>query len=169
MAEGERKYDEFRGIVEARRQYFDHWYERRGHDTKIMETDRALGELSRQARLAGLEGVFAANDAGQVRSAVAAQGGAASAWLTKFDDFLQVYGWRTEGSCDIALPSWMEDPTPAPRHDQDVPAEGRRPRTSSGYQPPPKGASCPGIPLQPRIPRPRCGRGGTPPSSSASG
>src|SRR6266581_4670761 len=27
--------------------------------------------------------------------------------------FLQVYGWRTEGSCDIALPSWIEDPTPA--------------------------------------------------------
>src|SRR6266567_5159984 len=28
-------------------------------------------------------------------------------------NFLQVYGWRTEGSCDVALPSWIEDPTPA--------------------------------------------------------
>jgi hypothetical protein len=48
-----------------------------------------------------------------VRAALAAQGGSASPWLTQFDDFLQVYGWRTEGSCDIALPSWIEDATPA--------------------------------------------------------
>ena len=40
-------------------------------------------------------------------------GGAGSAWMTQFRDFLQVYGYRTEGSCDVALPSWNEDPTPA--------------------------------------------------------
>ena len=56
------------------------------------------------------------NASGAVRPgsrSVAIHGGTASTWLTRFDDFLQVYGWRTEGSCDIALPSWMEDPTPA--------------------------------------------------------
>lgn len=84
-----------------------------GYDTKIMETDRALNELTRQARLAGLSDVFASTDASQLRSVLAAHGGAAAEWLTKFDDFLRVYGWRTEGSCDIALPSWIEDPTPA--------------------------------------------------------
>ncbi|PXY23438.1 PEP-utilizing protein mobile subunit [Prauserella coralliicola] len=84
-----------------------------GYDTKIMETDRALNELTRQARAAGLGGVFAATEASHLRSALAARGGPASDWLTKFDDFLQVYGWRTEGSCDIALPSWIEEPTPA--------------------------------------------------------
>ncbi|TNC25173.1 PEP-utilizing enzyme [Amycolatopsis alkalitolerans] len=84
-----------------------------GYDTKIMETDRALNELTRQARTAGLSEVFAATDASKLRSSLAAHGGAASEWLTKFDDFLRVYGYRTEGSCDIALPSWIEDPTPA--------------------------------------------------------
>ena len=53
------------------------------------------------------------SDADGIRAAPAAHGGPAGTWLTQFYDFLQVYGWRTEGSCDIALPSWIEDPTPA--------------------------------------------------------
>jgi pyruvate,water dikinase len=84
-----------------------------GYDTKIMETDRELWRLTTAARSASLDQVFASNAAGQIRSALSAHGGSASTWLTTFDDFLQVYGWRTEGSCDIALPSWNEDPTPA--------------------------------------------------------
>ncbi len=84
-----------------------------GYDTKIMETDRELWRLTSAARSAGLDQVFAASEAGQLRSALSAHGGSAGTWLTTFDDFLQVYGWRTEGSCDIALPSWNEDPTPA--------------------------------------------------------
>ena len=84
-----------------------------GYDTKIMETDRELWKLTTAARAAGLESVFAAHDADGIRAALAAHGGTASTWLTQFDDFLQIYGWRTEGSCDIALPSWIEDPTPA--------------------------------------------------------
>src|SRR5437660_196931 len=84
-----------------------------GYDTKIMETDRELWKLTSAARRAGLEQVFAAHEADGIRAALAAHGGSAGAWLTQFDDFLQVYGWRTEGSCDIALPSWIEDPTPA--------------------------------------------------------
>ncbi len=84
-----------------------------GYDTKIMETDRELWRLTTAARAAGLESVFARHEADQLRAALAARGGSASTWLMTFDDFLQVYGWRTEGSCDIALPSWNEDPTPA--------------------------------------------------------
>jgi len=84
-----------------------------GYDTKIMETDRELWKLTSAARRAGLEQVFAAHEPDGIRAALAAHGGAASTWLTQFDDFLQVYGWRTEGSCDVALPSWIEDPTPA--------------------------------------------------------
>ncbi len=84
-----------------------------GYDTKIMETDRELWKLTSAARAAGLDQVFASSDAGQIRSALSAHGGTAGTWLTTFDDFLQVYGYRTEGSCDIALPSWIEDPTPA--------------------------------------------------------
>jgi len=84
-----------------------------GEDTKIMETDRAMWSLTAKARAAGLDAVFAGAEAEDLRPALTAAGGSASTWLTDFDDFLQVYGWRTEGSCDIALPSWMEDPTPA--------------------------------------------------------
>ena len=38
-------------------------------------------------------------------------GGNASVWLTKFDDFLYVYGHRTEGIADMNIPSWIEDNT----------------------------------------------------------
>jgi pyruvate,water dikinase len=84
-----------------------------GYDTKIMETDRELWRLTSAARAAGLDQVFAAHEASGIRAALAARGGTASTWLATFDDFLRVYGYRTEGPCDIALPSWMEDPTPA--------------------------------------------------------
>jgi pyruvate,water dikinase len=84
-----------------------------GYDTKIMETDRELWKLTSAARAAGLEPVFAAHEASGIRAALAARGGPAGAWLTRLDDFLRVYGYRTEGPCDIALPSWIEDPTPA--------------------------------------------------------
>src|SRR5208337_4178637 len=105
-----------------------------GYDTKIMETDRELWRLTTAARAAGLEPVFAAHEADGIWAALAAQGGAASTWLTTFDDFLQVYGWRTEGSCDVALPSWIEDPDPGPRDDQDVPAEADRARLRGGQE-----------------------------------
>src|SRR6201989_242057 len=78
-----------------------------GYDTKIMETDRELWKLTSAARRAGLEQVFAAHEADGIRGALAAHGGAAGTWLTQFDDFLQVYGWGTEGSRDLALPSWI--------------------------------------------------------------
>ncbi|MGH3436181.1 MAG: PEP-utilizing enzyme [Sciscionella sp.] len=84
-----------------------------GEDTKIMETDRALVALAGKARRVGLRDVFAQTEAERLRPALAARGGPASQWLTDFDDFLQVYGWRVEGTTDVALPSWIEDPTPA--------------------------------------------------------
>lgn len=84
-----------------------------GYDTKIMETDRELWRLTRQARQAGLESVFASTPPEKLSAALKRDGGAAAQWLSKFDAFLDTYGWRTEGSCDVALPSWVEDPTPA--------------------------------------------------------
>jgi pyruvate,water dikinase len=45
----------------------------------------------------------------QIRGALSSAGGNASIWLTAFDDFLKVYGWRTEGIADINIPSWIED------------------------------------------------------------
>lgn len=84
-----------------------------GYDTKIMETDRELWKLTRAAKQAGLAEVFATTPASELASKLDAMGGAGAAWMTQFRDFLQVYGYRTEGSCDVALPSWIEDPTPA--------------------------------------------------------
>lgn len=84
-----------------------------GYDTKIMETDRELWKLTRAAKQGGLAEVFATTPASELASKLDAMGGAGAAWMTQFRDFLQVYGYRTEGSCDVALPSWIEDPTPA--------------------------------------------------------
>jgi phosphohistidine swiveling domain-containing protein len=82
-----------------------------GEDTKIMETDRELYKLAIKARQAGLGQVFADNTGGNLRAALSAHGGAASVWLTDFDDFLQVYGHRQEATCDVGVPSWIEDNT----------------------------------------------------------
>ena len=45
-----------------------------GYDTKIMETDRELWRLTTAARAAGLDQVFASNDAGGIHT------GAAPTW-----------------------------------------------------------------------------------------
>jgi hypothetical protein len=84
-----------------------------GYDTKILETDRELWRLTREARSAGLSSLFAATEPEQLAATLSAAGGRASGWLSTFDAFLDTYGWRTEGTSDIALPSWIEDPTPA--------------------------------------------------------
>ncbi len=84
-----------------------------GYDTKIMETDRELWKLTRAAKQAGLADVFARTEPQDLVATLDGMGGSAAAWMTQFRDFLQVYGYRTEGSCDVALPSWIEDPTPA--------------------------------------------------------
>jgi phosphohistidine swiveling domain-containing protein len=44
-----------------------------------------------------------------IRAALTSAGGNASIWLSKFDDFLGLYGWRTEGIADINIPSWNEN------------------------------------------------------------
>ncbi len=82
-----------------------------GEDTKIMETDRGLAELARKAKAAGLRPLFEDNTGTGIRTALSAHGGAASQWLTDLDDFLQVYGHRQEATCDVGVPSWIEDNT----------------------------------------------------------
>jgi phosphohistidine swiveling domain-containing protein len=82
-----------------------------GEDTKIMELDRELYGLAVKARNAGLAQTFADHDAADLRAALSAQGGSASQWLTDFDDFLAIYGHRQEATCDVGVPSWIEDNT----------------------------------------------------------
>ena len=82
-----------------------------GREHKITETDRALWDLADEAKRLGIAEVFTGNEAAEIRGALASAGGNASVWLTEFDDFLQVYGHRTEGISDINIPSWIEDQT----------------------------------------------------------
>ena len=82
-----------------------------GEDTKIMETDRGLAVLAGKAKQAGLKDVFEEHDGGSLRAALSARGGSASTWLTEFDDFLQIFGHRQEATCDVGVPSWLEDNT----------------------------------------------------------
>ncbi|HEY0518947.1 MAG TPA: PEP-utilizing enzyme [Ilumatobacteraceae bacterium] len=79
-----------------------------GRDSKIMETDRAMWDLADEAKRLGIVEHFD-NEPDKIRTALSVAGGNASIWLTKFDDFLKVYGWRTEGIADINIPSWIED------------------------------------------------------------
>ncbi len=81
-----------------------------GRDSKIMETDRAMWTLVREAKNLGIAAHFE-HEPDQIRNELAKAGGNASVWLTKFDDFLKVYGWRTEGIADINIPSWIENQT----------------------------------------------------------
>ena len=82
-----------------------------GRDSKIMETDRAMWQLVAEAKRLGISDLFTSNSAENIRGALARAGGNASVWLTKFEDFLKVYGWRTEGIADTNIPSWIENPT----------------------------------------------------------
>lgn len=82
-----------------------------GYDTKILETDRELWKLTTSARAPEIASVFAATEPEQIYGALQRAGGAAGDWLAKFDAFLKIYGWRTEGITDVALAPWIEDPT----------------------------------------------------------
>ncbi len=79
-----------------------------GRDSKIMETDRGLWGLVDEAKRLGI-GEHFQHAPDQIRSALNNVGGNASVWLTKFDDFLKIYGWRTEGIADVNIPSWIEN------------------------------------------------------------
>ena len=65
-------------------------------------------------------------------SALAKAGGNASVWLTKFDDFLKVYGWRTEGIADTNIPSWIENPASPLGQIRNFLADGRAARLREG-------------------------------------
>lgn len=82
-----------------------------GYDTKITETDRALRDLAAAARTDGLEMTCLTTPAEQLRLALENNDSARN-WLRRLDAFLDIYGYRTAGTADVALPSWIEDSTP---------------------------------------------------------
>ena len=80
-----------------------------GRDSKIMETDRAMWDLVDEAKRLGIAELLRRTSLSRSATASPKAGGNASIWLTKFDDFLKEYGWRTEGIADINIPSWIEN------------------------------------------------------------
>lgn len=82
-----------------------------GYETKISETDRALWQLTADARAGGLQTLFLATPPAALGAALQ-RDPAGRMWLARLADFLDVYGYRTAGTADVALASWIEDPTP---------------------------------------------------------
>lgn len=82
-----------------------------GRDSRIMQNDRAMWDLVAKAKQLGIADVFASSEPDQILANLRKAGGNASVWLTDFDDFLKMYGWRTEGIADTNIPAWIEDPT----------------------------------------------------------
>lgn len=82
-----------------------------GYETKISQTDRALWDLAADARTYGIEPLFGAYAPTELTK-VLEQDPGGRRWLSKLSRFLDEYGYRTAGTADVALPSWIEDPTP---------------------------------------------------------
>jgi phosphohistidine swiveling domain-containing protein len=81
-----------------------------GYDTKILECDRELWNLTAAARSTGIEDLFASTQVENLKTTLS-RDSRATGWMSKFETFLDKYGWRTEGISDIALAPWVEDPT----------------------------------------------------------
>ena len=96
-----------------------------------MQTDRAMWDLVAEAQRLGIADLFD-TEPEQIRDTLAKAGGNASVWLTTFDDFLKVYGWRTEGIADINIPSWIENPTSPLGQIRNFLVDGRAPRLRAG-------------------------------------
>ena len=121
-----------------------------GRDHKIIETDRAMWDLADEAKRLGIADIFAATSPTRSATRSPTAGGNASVWLTKFDDFLKVYGWRTEGIADINIPSWIEDQTSPLGQIAQLPRRRGAPRLRrrAGRRPTPSGTR----PSRPRGP-----------------
>ena len=98
-----------------------------GRDSKIMETDRAMWDLADEAKRLEIATHFE-HEPEAIRAALTAAGGNASIWLSKFDDFLGLYGWRTEGIADINIPSWNENQASPLGQIRNFIGDGRTPR-----------------------------------------
>lgn len=84
-----------------------------GFDNMSFQIDKELLELAKKAKAMGLEKVFQANSASEMRKFLeTATNG--PAFLKDFDAFMEdEAGWRIERMAEVNVPTWAEDPTPA--------------------------------------------------------
>jgi phosphohistidine swiveling domain-containing protein len=83
-----------------------------GQQTFYSRTDQELWRLARLAQSLGVTDPLRRGSPADMRARLLALPRGAQ-WLAEFDAFLAVYGQRTEETCRIDTPSWIEDPTPA--------------------------------------------------------
>jgi phosphohistidine swiveling domain-containing protein len=83
-----------------------------GQQTFYSRTDEELWRLAGLARSLGVDSALTRGSTADMRSRVLTLPGGA-AWVAEFDSFLAAYGQRTEETCRIDTPSWIEDPSPA--------------------------------------------------------
>jgi phosphohistidine swiveling domain-containing protein len=83
-----------------------------GRPTFYSKTDEELWKLAGRARELELTDPLLHAEPGEVRGQLAALPHGRT-WWSEFDRFLETYGWRTEETCRIDTPSWIEDPSPA--------------------------------------------------------
>jgi phosphohistidine swiveling domain-containing protein len=81
-----------------------------GQQTFYSKTDEELWKLAGLARDLEVTGPLLHADPGAMRAELSALP-RGSTWLAEFDAFLRVYGQRTEETCRIDTPSWIEDPS----------------------------------------------------------
>jgi phosphohistidine swiveling domain-containing protein len=81
-----------------------------GQQTFYSKTDEELWTLAGLARDLEVTGPLLHADPGAMRAELSALPRGA-AWLAEFDAFLRAYGQRTEETCRIDTPSWIEDPS----------------------------------------------------------
>jgi phosphohistidine swiveling domain-containing protein len=81
-----------------------------GQQTFYSKTDEELWRLAGRARELEVTGPLLHGDPSGMRAGLSAlpRGGT---WLAEFDAFLRAYGQRTEETCRIDTPSWIEDPS----------------------------------------------------------
>jgi pyruvate,water dikinase len=83
-----------------------------GADHKLLQTDRGLWRLARQATELGLEPLFKSTpDNKQLLAEISQEGEKGKKWLADLRKFTQEYGWRTVDNWDVSTPSWVEDPS----------------------------------------------------------
>ena len=83
-----------------------------GQQTFYSRTDEELWRLAGLARSLGVDPALTHGSPADMRARLLALPGGSS-WVAEFDAFLAVYGQRTEETCRIDTPSWIEDPSPA--------------------------------------------------------
>jgi pyruvate,water dikinase len=83
-----------------------------GQQTFYSRTDEELWRLAGLARTLGVTAPLLHGSPADMRERLRALP-AGARWLAEFDAFLAVYGQRTEETCRIDTPSWLEDPSPA--------------------------------------------------------